>query len=82
VRNVHCQDDKRCFRLSGLSQVSHDRIQPVAALGDPIAALHHVAVTAVLVGLCPVFLSGLRGETPRVAWGSAPTSSSEAAITK
>ena len=82
MRYVHCQDDKRCFRLSGLSQVGHDQIQPVTALVDPVAALNRVSLTAVFVSLRLVFLSVLMGETPCVAWGSAPTSSSEAAITK
>ena len=48
---VHCQDDKRRFRLSGLSQVGHDQIQPVTALADPIAALYRVSLAAVFVCL-------------------------------
>ena len=51
MRNVHCQDNKRRFRLSGLSQVGHDQIQTIATLADSIAALYHIAITAVLIGL-------------------------------
>ena len=51
MRNVHCQNDKRCLRFSGLSQVGHDQIQTIATLADSIAALYHIAITAVLIGL-------------------------------
>ena len=64
MRNVHCQDNKRRFRLSGLSQVGHDQIQTIATLADPIAALYHIAITAVLIGLSVVFVSSILLSSP------------------
>ena len=59
MRHVHCQDNKRRFRLSGLSQVGHDQIQTIATLADPVAALYHIAITAVLIGLSVVFVRSI-----------------------
>ena len=59
MRNVHCQDNKRRFRLSGLSPVGHDQIQTIATLADSVAALYHIAITAVLIGLSVVFVRSI-----------------------
>ena len=59
MRNVHCQDNKRRFCLASLIQVSHDQVQPIAALADSVAALYHIAITAVLIGLGVAFVSSI-----------------------